>query len=439
LRTEAFAKYLPEFGVDPVILTSTPETSTSMTGLSSFTADAENARSGEIVRIPWHEAKAVSMRDRISPRVPGLATWNRQSRRARQVQHLADAAIETIERQEVSSIYASAPPCETLLVGVELGQRMRLPVIADLRDLWSHVPSPPYRHVVDFWLERSAERRTLARCAAVLVNTHAAKEIVTDELAVPADRVHMIRNGYDAGEFDAVTDRHQPLERGRFVALHAGQLTGIRDTVPSPMKRLKSLLRLDYDPVRCDFQARSPRFLLEAVARMLDTHPEMTERFRLWLVGMGERDGNEALRQFPYPDCLRILPRVSQSTAVEWTCRADLLLLLQFVYTRRNRDCCIAIPGKLYTYLRSGRRILALVQPSETSELIQSHEAGRVVHPRDVAGIAGALRGEYERWEASDRAAEPELRDLPAFDRRELSRELADVMQKVAVVRAAAS
>jgi hypothetical protein len=106
------------------------------------------------------------------------------------------------------------------------------------------------------------------------------------------------------------------------------------------------------------------------------------------------------------------------------------LLLLQIETFYQGQPLCTAIPGKLYSYLASGQRILAAVQQSESSELIERFQAGATVSPRSAADFASAIQAEYERWNP-ERLNRPDHRSILEFERPQLASRLANVFDSL--------
>ncbi|MBT8399451.1 MAG: glycosyl transferase family 1, partial [Rhodothermia bacterium] len=105
---------------------------------------------------------------------------------------------------------------------------------------------------------------------------------------------------------------------------------------------------------------------------------------------------------------------------------ADVLWL-----TIGNRPGAEAIStGKLYEYFGAGRPILGLVPEGVARSDLSSYAAAEVVDPDDVPSIAAAIVRLYDRWKA-DREQVPDADFASRFDRRVLTRHLADLLQDV--------
>jgi glycosyltransferase involved in cell wall biosynthesis len=336
--------------------------------------------------------------------------------------------IRLVARERPAAVYASSPPEDIALLAHAVSRECDLPLVLDFRDQWSYQSSAPYRHFVDFLLERRLEKRVLAESDQVIVTTRAAAELLVRVLGVPSSKVTVLPNGYDERDFpDGATS--EPLAEGKFNIVYAGELT-VREVEKRGGARFAKSLGFGYHPLGVDTRGRSPDALLEALERLLDRRPQLQDRIVLWLVGTDPRMPSSRMRGFRYHSVLRVLPRVPAAEAVRMTRGAQLLVLLQNLYFLNGKPFCVAIPGKLYSYLRTGQRILASVQSSEISETIERLGAGTTVPPMDVVGLETALECEVERWQRGGQSATLQ-RDISQFDRRHLSGVLANLVRSV--------
>ncbi len=296
LRCEAFAKYLPDFGVDPVIFTSRPQSSLKLVGLNSAVNQGwvDDTRWPAVRRVDWQmDASPVPRVASFLRRIPVVNNTQSQGERLRLVERLVPELRTCIREHLVDVIFASAMPSETLLLATAFKDQCGLPVIGDLRDPWSYQPILPYRSILDFYLERRLERRTLMKCDKVVVNARQTQVLLEEELKIPGERIAPIRNGFDEDDFSSTAESPSALDPGRFVILHAGQLANDVESTRAIRKRVKQALGLDYDPLHVEAESRSPKYLLRALEQVLRSHPEMIEKIRLWLVGIDEQ---QALR-----------------------------------------------------------------------------------------------------------------------------------------------
>ncbi len=429
-RSAGFARHLPAFGWEAVVLAADAP----MRDVPSYGA-AEGGPAGpaaEVERADWEPARAGGgAAGRALRRLPGLNFLLAARRLRPVVGRLAAAGTRLAERHGARAIYASSAPPVALLAARAVARRTGLPYVCDLRDPWTYYFGARYRHVADFLLSRRLERSVLAGAARVVANTETARRQLVEWMGLPADRVVVIPNGYDE-EAAAGAAGPPPWEPGRFHVVYTGLLSdpgaGAR-----PRGRLKRLLGLDYSPLEVDESTRSPRHVLAGVERLLADEPRRRETLRLHFIGAFPPPVRASIEAFPHPGVVRVHAPVSAAAAQAACAAADLLLLLQVRVTRRGRDACACVPGKLFGYLRSGTPVLAPMQEGDATRLLRETGAGERVPPRDAAAIAAALSARLAAWEAAGRATAHRVPGgIGAYERRALAARLAAVLDRAA-------
>jgi glycosyltransferase involved in cell wall biosynthesis len=108
---------------------------------------------------------------------------------------------------------------------------------------------------------------------------------------------------------------------------------------------------------------------------------------------------------------------------------ADMLFLpMQNLPPNRRSS---TIPGKTFEYLASGQPILGAVPPGDARDILE--RAGHTVcGPDDVDSIAESVALAVERKELDLSPPAPEWSVVRTFERRELARNFAEVIEKVA-------
>jgi len=430
-RNEAFARHLPDFDIQPVVLCATDDDR----GIPYNKVDGwrDNPRWAEVRRLPWEllpEPGQNQPAGRWLQRLPLGWTVACRLARKRVLNRVLPAAIELVRQHRPRVIYVSSPPIEAALVADALAQETGLPLVCDLRDPWTFLSWARYRHWLDFAIERRIEHNVLSRAAAVIANTPTARDLLISQIRLPPEKVIVIPNGYNESDFKSLSNTES--ERGsKFTVAYTGILSSFHTRAHSTRQMLKHALAVDYQPVDSDPNTRSPRWFFEAVELLLDAEPRLRERLEIVFAGAYTEFDRAIFNAFRYPACLRVLPPLPHTEALRLCARANLCLLLQIEMRLGGKDYCTAIPGKLYDYLRVGTRLLAPLQRGDAQELIEKFNAGVVVPPRDVQAIRAALEREIRRWESGESSrrtsAPPEL-DM--YERRRLTRRLAEVLRQ---------
>jgi glycosyltransferase involved in cell wall biosynthesis len=226
---------------------------------------------------------------------------------------------------------------------------------------------------------------------------------------VDAERFVFLPNGFDPDDWrraDLVLVARTARERGvpppeRFVLLHAGQLAH-RPTV---------------------------RTLLEAARLVMARDPLARDTLRLRFMGGNEEIGPRERERYGLGEALEFVASQPHIESLASMRGADALLLLG----HGGAADSLLYTGKIYEYLSSGRRVLAILDQGPAADLIRSSGAGRVVRPGDLEGAAETLLG----WLAEARNGNPGVVRistglLGAWERPNLALQASKILEKIA-------
>lgn len=303
-------------------------------------------------------------------------------------------ALAFHDRERVDVIYTTSPPRSASLVGLFLKLIIRKPWVVEFRDPW-YLSSRPLRRK----FEARLERLLLDHADAVIVVTDGHAEYLRTCRGVPADKLVVIRNGYDEDDF-----REEPiacsslLEQGYLHLTHFGTIYPGCSGVFFPV-----------------------------LAKFVQDHPEIACRLRLNIVGFPDEAAVRYANGPLLKDIVRTYAFVQHAETLRMM-RATHCLLL---FWGRPDFSRLAIAGKTYEYLRIGRPILALSKDGGVKELVEQGKAGWAIDPDDATGIRGVLE-QVLRMQPngnSSRPARPEFVTQFRYDY--LARQVADVLNKV--------
>ncbi len=415
-RSLQFARYLPQHGWMPVVLTIRTSTVHSPGPL-----DAEPLRilSPEVVveraRVLEPLQMALGLRNHLRQTVsqplgggngkpeaksaghgPGWRDWvtdlfSLPDRQAGWILPAARKAAELIDREGIDAIYSSSPPASSHLAALLASRYSGRPWVADFRDPWVSNQflterQTTYLDPVDSWLEK----RVIEGAAGVIANTDELRDDFQSRYPSLADKFSTLTNGFDGEEIMPVPHESSSVKRPIRLT-HAGTIYGQRDATPI-LRGMESLYK-------------------KGLMKKGD--------MELNLLGVMEGGSSfpDRLASSPVADMVRISPPVPRQEALRQLVNSDLLLLIQAGTT-------LQIPRKLFEYLSIGRPIFALVTPGATENLIRSESLGRIADPDDEEEIErillDALRGKG--------VPAPSLPER--FDFRNLTGELTAVLNK---------
>ncbi len=411
-RSLKFARYLPEHGYRPLVITGPGSAGGRWT-------PADDTLIGElpdvrILRVPGPEpASPGRWRGRAERWLGTPAAWDRW---------WIDGAGALVARHagEADVVLASMSPFQSAAAARAAVAAGR-PWVADLRDPWALdemtvYPSRAHR--------RAAVRRMgrdLASAVAVVANTPDAARAIGAAFPDLAGRLaEAIPNGYDAADFAAP----EPVRAGsRFRIVHAGYLhTGLGRSGRGRARRVLGGAIADVD-----IMARSHVHLVAALERVAAEDPELAATVELHLAGVVSPADRAALGTAV---AVREHGYLEHSRSVELMRSADLLFLPMHDVTPGHR--ARIVPGKTYEYLASGRPILAAVPDGDARDLLSLAPQAHLCRPADVAAMAEAIRRAASARRIGGPAPTVAALDLLArYERRHLAGRLAAVLDSV--------
>ncbi|MBW6458021.1 MAG: glycosyltransferase [FCB group bacterium] len=295
------------------------------------------------------------------------------------------------ERPDV--ILSSSPPPTVHLIARELARRYKLKWVADLRDPWSNIHYYQGRRLkIAAGIDAALERKTLSYADRVLtVSGHFADRILADK-----NNVRIIPNGYDPDDFKRISQ-----------------------TPPDD-----SILRIAYIG-GMNANRYYPAFF-RALRQFAETNGPASKNMELVFAGVVEETIREAIGSM-LGDTVRteFLGYLSHWGALELMYRSDLLLLFMEQVDHYTGH----VPGKLFEYLNTGRYILGMgSKEGDTAAILKKTKGGHVIGTADP--IEETITDIYTRWEKGElHGAEPA--SLRSYSRKVQAGRLAEIMRDI--------
>ena len=406
-----FAKYLPDFGWEPIIYT--PENPSFQLHDPSLLDDVRDGQAvwKHPIWEPHHlfyRAKGeknlakVNQGDILDKKNQSffekLGLWVRGNlfipdpRRfwiAPSVKHL----LTRLETEPVDAVVSTGPPHSPHFIRRALRKKTGIPWIADFRDPWTRWVFLRSFRVSPFAMRihERQEREILQAADAVVTVSDALKEDLEEIGGRP---VHKITNGYDEEDFPTSS-----ATTSSFLISYIGTIDYLRD----------------------------PRTFLRAVQELCAEHSDFNRDVRIRFVGylsgviLKDIQKNEVLsdkmtisQYVPHQEILRML----QESYIQ------LLLLSAGPETRG------ILTGKFFEYLASGKRILALGRVGdEVDTTLRATRAGVLHDPSDLSGIKTALLQYYRAFQADEPFT---TQGIETYRRRNLTQSLAVILDTLA-------
>ena len=361
-----FAKYLPESGWEPLILTVAPEfaaypvkDNSLMQDLPSsirvFTTRATNyfrIYNKDQTRIPsagFANSIDNSLKGKVIRFIRGnffipdpRRGWNK---------YAFQKACELIETEGIQNIITTSPPHSTQLIGLKIKRKyLNINWIADLRDPWTDIYyySHFYPTYISKWIDSRYEKSVLRKTDKIITVGISLKKLLQSKVKGIENKTEAITNGYDEDDFSGIFSSDPPI----FTITYVGTLSDIYP-VDGFLKAIQS------------FKEKNNEFILRFIGSVVQSQKE--------LIQLVTSDSN---REF--------IPYVDHSAAVQYMLNSSVLLLI-IPDHQSNKSI---ITGKIFEYIASGRPIICLgPSDGDAAEIIRTGGYGKIFDYRDSKGI----------------------------------------------------
>jgi len=402
-RVPGLAKYLPEYGWEPVVLTQPLPADVRLTyRVEMVGRDRVGANMARGLHLDGEGGprRRLAQTLRISPE-NALLRWG--FKRARGVLEYPDGyrswrraalkrALELVRDEHFDAVISTSPPVSCHLIAAELNRQSGLTWVADFPHLWSQDHGVPYGRLRR-WFDRRLEVRTLAGADALVVtNPEHARLFATIH---GADRVHSILHGFDP---DVVNDAPAPLADKFTLTYTGGFSRGVRE----------------------------PKLLLEAVAGLVNEGSLDKAAVQIRFYGPRQEWVQRQIDAFGLADVAHQCGQVAQTVAFEHQREAHVLL--NFKCEPGTGEGILS--SKVLEYLAARRPVLSIGAGGDVADdILRDTNGGTVVGDiGEVCSVVAKWYQEYMQtggvvWRGSVDAAS-------RLGQREMARQFARLLEK---------
>jgi galactitol-specific phosphotransferase system IIB component len=243
-----------------------------------------------------------------------------------------------IVENNIDTIITSGPPHSLHLIGLKLKQSIDLKWFADFRDPWTTIGYHKSLRLSNYatMKHKMLERKVLNAADTLIVTSKTTKR---EFEAITIKPIAVITNGYDVEKIEA-----QTLDL-KFSLAHIGSF----------------------------LSERNPMILWESLVELISEVPDFILHLEIKLIGAVSQEVAETIAQFGLDSYLNNLGYVSHGEAIAHQRKSQVLLLIEIDSTETKS----IIPGKLFEYLVSNRPILAIgPKNSDFEEIITVTNTG---------------------------------------------------------------
>ncbi|RTZ04641.1 glycosyl transferase family 1 [Flavobacterium bomense] len=296
-----------------------------------------------------------------------------------------------IVESNIDTIVTSGPPHSLHLIGMELKQKLDLKWFADFRDPWTTIGYHKSLRLSSFAAKKhkALEHQVLNTADTIIVTSKTTK---TEFVAITNKPIAVITNGYDTEQVEK-----QALD-SKFSLAHIGSF----------------------------LSERNPLILWESLVELIHEIPEFKSHVEIKLIGAVSQEVLETMTQFGLNSYLNNLGYVSHAEAIAHQRKSQVLLLVEI----NSQETKSIIPGKLFEYMVSNRPIIAIgPKGSDFAEIITTTNTGIFFDYSEKMKLKSVILDFYNQF------LEGKLQvngvGLQRYSRKNLTKELVELLNKI--------
>ncbi len=296
-----------------------------------------------------------------------------------------------LQEHPVAAIVSTGPPHSMHLIAEGVHEQTDIPWLADFRDPWKSIY---YLHRLPLTSKTQQKHLKLERAVvqkANLVTT--VSHSIAEELGAHGKTVEVIYNGHDL----PTPDESIPLDK-HFSIVHAGIMNGDQD----------------------------PEGLWQVIAELVKENVQFKEKLRIKLVGVVSDEVMASLEKHQLQSFLELPGYVSHEKVYEYQTKAQLLLLS----INKVPNAKGIITGKLFEYLAVNRPILAIgPADGDLATILNGSGGGTILEHKDTEGMKQFLEVAFQKYQQGKLLGT--TKDVSQYSRRTLTRQLAKLLDSL--------
>ncbi len=397
-RSAKFAKYLPLFGWEPVVLTRDDKKMT----LRDESLLKELPSNIEIIRTPAYDLTVLPW---VFSKVGKFIAWKIliPDGEVLWMKNAVKACLERIKKGDIKAIYTTSSPYSDHLMGLEVKKHFPdLFWLADFRDEWTNNPyliDKPHR-ISRMKKEKEMEKEVLAKADILVTNTPIMKKNfvrINPEIDLQT-KMYVIPNGFDAEDFEHF--EKSKTKNPQFTITYTGALYG----------------------------RRKPDLFLKAVGNLVQTGKINKEKICIRFIGSFKHDVLQGLIKSNGLDgAVETISYMEHEQCIKNMMESDALLLIE----GGGPGSEAFYTGKIFEYIQTGNPILSVIpENGAAAELIRSTKTGIICDWSNVNAIEKGFTDMYNCWENNNYIVDPDENEIARYNRKALTNSLANLLDR---------
>lgn len=297
-----------------------------------------------------------------------------------------------LKENPVDVLITTGPPHSLHLIGLNLKQRFpNLKWLADFRDPWTSISyhqslkltkSSQQKHL-------KLEQKVMQTADVVLATGFTDAE---NYKKLGAKKVAILTNGYEESDF---IDRRK-TGSDSFKMVYSGGLE----------------------------QARNPQVVWKALNELLNENSEFTRDFKFEFYGNLSSEVERTMTENGLDLFLDKKGYVSHNESIQGVINADLLLLTNFP-TEESKGI---LPGKIFEYMATENPILAIgPDGGDVGEILKDYEAGAYFNHSELNLVKQFILSVYNQWKIGEKPIVNKT--YQKFTRKNLTQQLVEILK----------
>lgn len=337
-RWVKFAKYLPEYGWEPVILTVDPQYAAYPVTDNSLANEVPSSL--EVITTKATDYFTLYKKDKTKIPSAGFASNPDNTLKGKIMRFIRGnffipdprkgwnrfafgKACEIIRQEDIKTVITTSPPHSTQLIGLWLKKEFTsIKWVADLRDPWTDIYyyKEFYPTFISKRIDESFEKNVLKHADRIIVIGESLKQLFSSKVPEAENKIHIITNGFDEDDFKG----EEPELPSVFTITYVGTLSDIY-----PINGFLDALNI--------LKLKGANFIL---------------RF----IGMVSDNQKKTIRSKLSDSQLQFIPYVNHTESIRYMRESSALLLIIPDHTS-NRSI---ITGKIFEYVASKRPVICI-------------------------------------------------------------------------------
>jgi glycosyltransferase involved in cell wall biosynthesis len=393
-RITKFVKYLPEFGWNPIVLTSN---SSAYYAFDESLLNEINEKNIQIYRTDADISKVVKKNSGSTLKYPGkfrqkiqsslLQTFLQPDSRRFWAKQAISKADEIFKNNQIDLILTTAPPFTDFLVAHTLSKKYEVPYVLDYRDLW--VDNPYYFYATIFHKNYaiSLEEKILMNASRSLVITRDMKnKILSRYRFLNYNDIAILPHGFDQEDIDKAASLIQ--KSNKFVISHSGVFSA----------------------------DLTPEFFFKAVSLLISQKPEIKKDLEIRFVGVLQKKYKKQIVKYKLDEIIKLYGYLEHLESVKVLMESDVLWMMV--------PNSIVTPSRFYEYLGTRKPLIISSPISELTKIVENSSNVIRTDFKDINAIKNAIWEMYLNWKQNKLTLiNNDITDK--FDRKFLTKQLA--------------